>query len=145
VKRIKGGDSGDHRLRGIEIRALRRLRREGPNAGDFAFVSERGGPLTNRAVQLMLDRVAERAGLQQLNIHPHALRHSCGYYLSEHGADLRLIQAYLGHRQVRHTTRYVQLVRVDLRDFGTTEIRCGRNTRHERIATKVCGFRRCFQ
>jgi integrase len=109
VKRIKGGDSGDHRLRGIEIRALRRLRREGPHAGDFAFVSERGGPLTNRAVQLMLDRVAGRAGLEKLNVHPHSFRHATGYYLAEHGADLRLIQAYLGHRQVRHTTRYVQL------------------------------------
>ncbi len=57
----------------------------------------------------MLDRAAERAGFKHLNIHPHSLRHSCGYYLAERGADLRLIQAYLGHREVRHTSRYVQL------------------------------------
>ena len=57
----------------------------------------------------MIDRAAARAGLKGLNVHPHTLRHACGYYLAERGADLRLIQAYLGHREVRHTTRYVQL------------------------------------
>src|SRR5262249_825130 len=34
------------------------------------------------------------------------LRHSCGYYLANEGQDLRLIQDYLGQREVRHTTRY---------------------------------------
>jgi integrase len=110
LRRLKNGLDGDHRLRGLEIRALRRLRRENPHpAGDYVFTSERGSPLGARAVQLMLDRAAERADLKHLNIHPHSLRHSCGYYLAERGADLRLIQAYLGHREVRHTTRYVQL------------------------------------
>lgn len=109
VKRSKGSTSGDHRLRGVEIRALRRLWREGPKAGDFVFVSERGGPLTTRGVQLMLDRVAKRAGLASLNLHPHTFRHSCGYYLAERGADLRTIQAYLGHSDIRHTVRYVAL------------------------------------
>jgi transposase len=96
--------------RKVEIRSLRRLRRENIHpAGEYVFTSERGSPLGARAVQLMIDRAAERAGLKHLNIHPHTLRHSCGYYLAERGADLRLIQAYLGHREVRHTTRYVQL------------------------------------
>jgi type 1 fimbriae regulatory protein FimB/type 1 fimbriae regulatory protein FimE len=109
VRRSKGSVSGDHRLRGLEIRALRRLQRESPKAGEFVFVSERGGPMTTRSAQLMLDRVAERAGLASLNVHPHTFRHSCGYYLAERGADLRLIQAYLGHADIRHTVRYVAL------------------------------------
>jgi integrase len=109
VRRSKRGLGGDHRLRGVEIRALRRLQREGPKSGDFVFVSERGGPMCTRAVQLMIDRTSKRAGLGSLNVHPHTFRHSCGYYLAERGADLRLIQSYLGHRDVRHTTRYVQL------------------------------------
>jgi type 1 fimbriae regulatory protein FimB/type 1 fimbriae regulatory protein FimE len=109
VRRLKGSISGDHNLRGVEIRALRRLQREGPKAADFVFVSERGGPMTTRAVQLLLDRIAKRAGLASLNVHPHTFRHSCGYYLGERGADLRLIQQYLGHTDIRHTVRYVQL------------------------------------
>jgi site-specific recombinase XerD len=45
-------------------------------------------------------------GLGELNVHPHYLRHSTGYYLSERGADRRLIQAYLGHREIRHTVQF---------------------------------------
>lgn len=54
-------------------------------------------------------KTARRDGLEKLDVRPHSFRHACGYYLAERGADLRLIQAYLGHRQVRHTTRYVRL------------------------------------
>jgi site-specific recombinase XerC len=43
------------------------------------------------------------------NVLERILRHATGYYLSERGADLRVIQAYLGHREIRHTVRYVQL------------------------------------
>lgn len=109
VRRSKGSLSGDHPMRGVEIRALRRLFREGLKAADYVFVSERGGPLTSRAVQLMLDRTAKRAGMASLNVHPHVFRHSCGYYMAERGSDLRLIQSYLGHRNIQHTVRYVQL------------------------------------
>ncbi|SLW27201.1 type 1 fimbriae regulatory protein FimE [Klebsiella pneumoniae] len=37
---------------------------------------------------------------------PHMLRHACGYELAERGTDTRLIQDYLGHRNIRHTVRY---------------------------------------
>jgi len=109
VKRLKGSVSGDQRLRGREIRALRRLQREGPTVADYVFASERGGPLTTRGVQKMIDRVAARAGLASLNVHPHTFRHSCGFYMAERGADLRTIQAYLGHSDIRHTVRYVAM------------------------------------
>jgi len=70
--RLKNGVGGDHRLRGLEIRALRRMHRQNRHpAGDYVFTSERGSPLGSRAVQLMLDRTAGRAGLKHLNIHPH--------------------------------------------------------------------------
>ena len=71
--------------------------------------SERNGPLKPRAVQVLFDRIAKDAGLDDLNLHPHVLRHSCGYALSDRGADLRVIQDYLGHKQIRHTVRYVAL------------------------------------
>jgi len=49
---------------------------------------------------------AERAGLP--GIHPHTLRHSCGFALADRGHDLRLIQDYLGHRDPRHTVHYTR-------------------------------------
>ncbi len=45
------------------------------------------------------------AGLP-LEIHPHMLRHSCGFALANMGIDTRLIQDYLGHRNIRHTVWY---------------------------------------
>lgn len=45
------------------------------------------------------------AGLE-VRVHPHMLRHACGYELAEQGMDTRLIQDYLGHRNIRHTVHY---------------------------------------
>ena len=41
-----------------------------------------------------------------INIHPHMLRHGCGYALANQGLDTRLIQDYLGHRNIHHTVLY---------------------------------------
>lgn len=39
---------------------------------------------------------------------PHMLKHSCGYYLADKGYDTRLIQDYMGHKQIQNTVRYTQ-------------------------------------
>ena len=53
-------------------------------------------------------RVAGKsAGLK--NVHPHMLRHSCGYYLANTGVDLRTMQDYLGHRDPKHTVHYTRV------------------------------------
>ena len=109
VRRRKGSVSGDHPLRGVEIRALRQVRRDGPTSAEYVFCSERGGQLTVRGVEKMVERLAVRSGLGRLNIHPHMFRHACGYYLADRGADLRIIQQYLGHRNIQHTIRYTQI------------------------------------
>ena len=49
---------------------------------------------------------AQRAGLP--SVHPHTLRHSCGYSLANKSHDLRLIQDYLGHRNPKHTVHYTR-------------------------------------
>jgi integrase len=45
----------------------------------------------------------------QFPVHPHMLRHGCGYYLATKGIDTRAIQEYLGHANISHTVRYTQL------------------------------------
>jgi site-specific recombinase XerD len=42
-------------------------------------------------------------------VHPHMLRHACGYALANKGLDTRTLQAYLGHRSINSTTRYAAL------------------------------------
>jgi len=69
--------------------------------------SERGGQLTERAVYYLVRTAGEQAGLRDL--HPHTLRHSCGYYLAHRGTDLRTMQDYLGHRDPKHTVKYTRI------------------------------------
>ena len=107
VHRIKNGQPAVHPLRGPELRALRQLRRHYADT-PYLFVSERGGPLTARAVHHIVLRAGEIAGLK-FPIHPHMFRHACGFYLANKGIDTRAIQQYLGHCNIQHTVRYTAL------------------------------------
>ena len=51
---------------------------------------------------------SQEAGLP-FPVHPHMLRHACGFYLANKGVDTRSIQHYLGHRNIQHTVRYTEL------------------------------------
>jgi type 1 fimbriae regulatory protein FimB/type 1 fimbriae regulatory protein FimE len=107
VSRVKKGSPSVHPLRGPELRALRRLKRDYP-ASPYVFVTERDGPMTDSNVRKMIARAGAAAGLP-FPAHPHMLRHACGYKLANEGHDTRAIQQYLGHRNITHTTRYTEL------------------------------------
>ena len=62
-------------------------------------------PLHRCTVNLLLQKYSVAASLP-LHAHPHMLRHACGYAQADEGADTRLIQDYLGHRNIQHTVRY---------------------------------------
>jgi site-specific recombinase XerD len=72
------------------------------------FVSERGAPFSTRGFQAMVERAGEAAGFD-MKLHPHMLRHACGYKLANEGVDTRTIQGYLGHKSIQHTVRYTEL------------------------------------
>jgi type 1 fimbriae regulatory protein FimB/type 1 fimbriae regulatory protein FimE len=106
VKRSKRGTPGTHPLSGREIRELRKVMRQEEDS-PFVFNSERG-PMDRRTFGLIVQRAGEAARLS-LPVHPHMLRHGCGYYLANKGVDTRTIQAYLGHCNIQHTVRYTEL------------------------------------
>ena len=107
VARVKNGTPSTHPVRGPEIRALRRLQRDYP-ASPYVFTTERKGPLTTSAVRKIIARAGEPAGIG-FPVHPHMLRHACGFKLANDGHDTRAIQHYLGHRNIQHTVRYTEL------------------------------------
>jgi type 1 fimbriae regulatory protein FimB/type 1 fimbriae regulatory protein FimE len=107
VARLKNGSPSVHPIRGPELRALRRLQRD-YSSTPYAFVTERGGPMTDSNVRKMIARAGVEARLP-FPVHPHMLRHACGYKLANDGHDTRAIQHYLGHRNITHTTRYTEL------------------------------------
>jgi type 1 fimbriae regulatory protein FimB len=108
VARLKGGLSTTHPLRGDEIRAIKawlieRARMKAP--GRSFFLSEQRRPLHRSTVNLMLQKYGEKAR-HSVAVHPHMLRHASGFALTDHGADTRLIQDYLGHRNIQNTVHY---------------------------------------
>jgi integrase len=112
VRRVKNGISTTHPLQGDEMRALRALKRE----SSFVFVSERGAPFTRAGFAKIIARAGREAGFK-FGVHPHMLRHACGYTLDNKGVDTRSLQAYLGHRNIQHTVRYSELSPTRFKDF----------------------------
>ena len=115
VSRLKNGIDSVHPVRGPELRALRRLKKDYPNT-PYVFVTERGGPMTDSTVRKMIKRAGEAAGID-FPIHPHMLRHSAGYKLANDQQDTRAIQHYMGHRNIQHTVRYTELASDRFKDF----------------------------
>jgi site-specific recombinase XerD len=106
VQRLKGGLDVQQPLGGDELRAVKAYLRTRGDRLPWLFIGERGTPLTRQAVSYLLRAAGEAAKLG--HVHPHMLRHGCGYYLANEGYDMRLIQDYLGHRDPRHTARYTR-------------------------------------
>ena len=112
VRRLKNGFSTVHPLLTVEVKCLRRWLRARKNLssraaeeGDWLFISRSGRPLTRQRFYNLLTNAGKKADLT-VSVHPHMLRHGCGYALADNGIDTRLIQDYLGHRNIRHTVIY---------------------------------------
>lgn len=81
---------------------------------DYVFLNRRGAHLTRTMILIMVKRLAEDAGIQK-TISPHTLRHSFATVLLEGGADLRAIQAMLGHERIGTTEIYTHIDTTTLR------------------------------
>lgn len=108
VRRLKGSADTHQPIEGDELRAIRAWLRERSSHkmthSPLLFLSERG-PMTRQAVNYLFEVIGEKAGLS-IKVHPHMLRHSCGYTLANKNTATRTIQDYLGHKNIRHTERY---------------------------------------
>jgi type 1 fimbriae regulatory protein FimB/type 1 fimbriae regulatory protein FimE len=104
VNRAKGGIESLHPLHGPELRALRPLQGNSP----YVSTTEAGTPVTTAWFLRMVQRTGRAAKLP-FPLHPHMLRHACGYKLANDGHDTRSLAQYLGHRNLQSTARYTAL------------------------------------
>lgn len=110
VNRLKNGLSTVHPLQPREMQCIKEwmkvrggyLRAE---EQPYLFLSRMGKELSRKQLHKLMRIYGEKAGLI-VPLHPHMLRHACGYALADAGKDTRLIQDYLGHKSIVHTVLY---------------------------------------
>jgi integrase/recombinase XerD len=99
---------------GLVRRYIATARPELDTEGDeHLFLSRLGGPLTRQMAWKLLQETAAAAGITK-PIGPHTLRHSCATHMHRGGANIRSIQAFLGHASIGTTMRYLHLNVEDL-------------------------------
>jgi site-specific recombinase XerD len=108
-KRLKGSYTNSHPLDVEEISMLEKLIGDrSKNEHNPIFVKSDGTAISRQVVWRMIREAGIRAGLGN-SVHPHMLKHATGYSLINRGHDLRLIQAYMGHREIMNTVRYTAI------------------------------------
>lgn len=109
VHRLKNGFSTIHPIYHKEREALHawlEVRSRYLSAGGgWLFLCKKGGAISRQRIHEIIRACSIRAGLT-IEAHPHMLRHGCGFALADKGMDTRLIQDYLGHRNIQHTVLY---------------------------------------
>ncbi|MBW7983808.1 tyrosine-type DNA invertase [Enterobacillus tribolii] len=109
ITRLKKGLSTTHPLQKCEKEAIRlwlEERKTWLNSDTpWLFLSQHGKPLSRQQIYELMKKYGAVAKLD-VKVHPHMLRHACGFALANKGKDTRLIQDYLGHRNIQHTVIY---------------------------------------
>ena len=105
VRRRKGSKTATHTLEPDTVRLLQRAKKRAD--GIYVFRSERGGKLSTDIVRVICERAGRAAGFE-FRVRPHSFRHAAGFALAEEGTDTRLIQDFLGHKDIKSTVIYTE-------------------------------------
>ncbi len=86
------------------------------NSKRYLFESNRGGKLTIKSIQKIVQNSAKKAGIGK-RVYPHLFRHSFATHLLEAGTDLRIIQKLLGHSDIKTTQIYTQISQASIKNI----------------------------
>ena len=108
IIRKKNGKPSIHPLDPQEMAALRKLKKMFPRSKNVFCNTISQEEMGDRNVRRLLTELGRKAEIN-IHIHPHMLRHACGFYLANKDVNPRIIQDYLGHKDINHTVRYTDL------------------------------------
>jgi tyrosine recombinase XerC len=96
------------------LKYLREAGKKSKREIEFVFLNARGGKITERSVERILDKTYKEVMDSDKKVYPHLFRHSFATHLLQRGADLRVIQELLGHANLTTTQKYTSLNYKDL-------------------------------
>lgn len=113
---IRNGKGGKDRMSILSKSLSEELKlfTQSKDKNDFVFVNSKGNPLSDRSIQLAMQKAKDRANLQK-DVHVHSLRHSFATHLLEAGVDIRKIQELLGHADLSTTQIYTKVSNEELK------------------------------
>ncbi len=120
VVRVKGSKTKEHPLYPDDVKALKELKKLNVGSSIWVFRSESkkgDGHVSESGFQKIVERAGEMAGVKY-PVHPHMLRHSCGFWLRKQRYDLLDIRDWLGHCSVKNTERYADAGADRFREIG---------------------------
>jgi integrase/recombinase XerD len=109
IHRVKCSLSGIYPLRADEVTALKAYLRERKSPSPSLFLSQRGTPISRRQLDTRMKHYGELADIPASKRHFHVFKHSIATHLLDAGADLRLVQDWVGHASIKKTVMYAQL------------------------------------
>lgn len=107
VKRLKSSLPTTHPIRPEVLRTLKRYLNNRDSSLRTLFINERGDQFDRSSINYLLKMLSKKADFSFF-VNPHMLRHGCGYALANMGHDTRLIQDFLGHKNIQHTVIYTR-------------------------------------
>jgi integrase len=114
ITRCKSGVAMMHPLWKKDVKALKKLYALALKKGlaqphEYIFLSERGDQISTRTARHIVREAGDKAGLKDLKVHPHMLRHFAGTTIYKKTKCLMTTRNFLGHRSITSTQRYANL------------------------------------
>ena len=119
IDRLKGSNSGEHRLCREEARALRAWLKERGTAPGAIFPSKKGGPISRKMLDVLAKKYGKKAGLPAKLRHCHMFKHACCTHLLSKGFNVEQVQDWVGHADIRNTMIYAKVTNTRRDEMAT--------------------------